>query len=499
MDLDLLHERLLGSLLRLGGGHGEEFVLGSNVVDLGQLFGVLLSLLLLSSKLSLERGVRLLRALDRALDHALDVLARASNHAAALRLQLDPRVGRLLSQRRDFRLRLFQSHQEDHVVRGELGDALLVPRRGRLRLLRAFQSLREVGPGVVSLLQPSLVPVHVAPLLLQNFDSRERRHAAPDLASLAVISATSFSRAVLRKRFVVSSAYPAVDASCSVTVPADVSERCSAAASAAECLRSSSKPAAKPLNVERASRSFREARLAFLRRVVPDTPGAEELPTAAAPKPGVPRLGSGSTMERAHSSSATLTPSHAPAILSQSAVTAWDCAADGAAWRVTTLALTTLAGSRPAWRSARSAEARSRMDLRPSSRRRSSSAFLEAAAPAAVARTGLASADGCTRRAMPLIGEAPADEGADPGRAAIAPPARVDVRATPPVAVVGRGGAPRLSTSPSATYAAMVFLGDRFIIATSGCANPAAAARAWMWRALEGAPARLTKMSRVPR
>ena len=92
--------------------------------------------------------------------------------------------------------------------------------------------------------------------------------------------------------------------------------------------------------------------------------------------------------------------------------------------------------------------------------------------PAAVARTGLASADGCTRRAMPLIGEAPADEGADPGRAAIAPPARVDVRATPPVAVLGRGGAPRLSTSPSATYAAMVFLGDRFIIATSGCANP---------------------------
>ena len=56
---------------------------------------------------------------------------------------------------------------------------------------------------------------------------------------------------------------------------------------------------------------------------------------------------------------------------------------------------------------------------------------------------------------MPLIGEAPADEGADPGRAAIAPPARVDVRATPPVAVVGRGGAPRLSTSPSATYAAL--------------------------------------------
>ena len=49
---------------------------GSNVVNLGQLFGVLLSLLLLSSKLSLERGVRLLRALDGALDHALDVAER---------------------------------------------------------------------------------------------------------------------------------------------------------------------------------------------------------------------------------------------------------------------------------------------------------------------------------------------------------------------------------------------------------------------------------------
>jgi hypothetical protein len=47
---------------------------------------------------------------------------------------------------------------------------------------------------------------------------------------LAVISATSFSLAVVRSRFVVSSAYPAVDASCSVTVPADVSDRCSAAA-----------------------------------------------------------------------------------------------------------------------------------------------------------------------------------------------------------------------------------------------------------------------------
>ena len=175
MDLDLLHQRLLGSLLRLGGGHGEELVLGSNVVNLGQLFGVLLSLLLLSSKLSLERGVRLLRALDGALDHALDVLARAVEPRAALRLKLDPRVRRLLSQRRDFSLRLFQSHQEDHVVRGELGDALFVPRRGRLRLLRAFQSLREVGPGVVSLLQPSLVPVDVASLLFQNFNPRERR------------------------------------------------------------------------------------------------------------------------------------------------------------------------------------------------------------------------------------------------------------------------------------------------------------------------------------
>ena len=96
---------------------------------------------------------------------------------------------------------------------------------------------------------------------------------------------------------------------------------------------------------------------------------------------------------------------------------------------------------------------------------------------------------GCTRRAMPLIGEAPADEGADPGRVAIADPARVDARAAPPVAVIGRGGAPRLSTSPSATYAAMVFLGDRFIIATSGRANPRRR-RAWMWRAPEGAPRR---------
>ena len=33
------------------------------------------------------------------------------------------------------------------------------------------------------------------------------------------------SRAVLRRRFVVSSAYPAVDASCSVTVAPDVSDR----------------------------------------------------------------------------------------------------------------------------------------------------------------------------------------------------------------------------------------------------------------------------------
>ena len=284
------------------------------------------------------------------------------------------------------------------------------------------------------------------------------------MACLAVISATSFSLAVVRSRFVVSSAYPAVDASCSVTVPADVSDRCSAAASAAECLRSSSKPPVNELNCDLASRSLSDARLAFLRRVVPDTPGADVEFELELPKPGVPLLGSGSTMALAHSSSAWVTLSHAPEILSQRAVTAWDCAWVGGAWRVTTLALTP----------ARVEAVRSLMDRRPSSRRRWSFAFLDAAAPAAVARTGLASAEGCTRRAAcaPLIGEAPADEGADPGRAAIAPPARVDVRATPPVAVVGRGGVPRLSTSPSATYAAMVFLGDRFIIATSGCANP---------------------------
>ena len=279
---------------------------------------------------------------------------------------------------------------------------------------------------------------------------------------MAVISATSFSLAVVRSRFVVSSAYPAVDASCSVTVPADVSDRCSAAASAAECLRSSSKPPVNELNCDLASRSLSDARLAFLRRVVPDTPGADVEFELELPKPGVPLLGSGSTMALAHSSSAWVTLSHAPDILSQRVVTAWDCAWVGGAWRVTTLALTP----------ARVEAVRSLIERRPSSRRRWSFAFLDAAAPAAVARTGLASAEGCTRRAAcaPLIGEAPADDGADPGLCANAPRPPRD----PPVAVVGRGGGARLSTSPSATYAAMVFLGDAFIIATSWVPEPAA-------------------------
>ena len=330
-------------------------------------------------------------------------------------------------------------------------------------------------------------------LLFQNFDpGKASDKARPGL--LTDISATSFSRAVLRRQCRVSSAR---------AVDARMPRYASSTSRRSPPWRRRSPPVRRTGGAPTVERRTRLAALLggatpFLRRGGARHAGATSWNSRRSRRrsrgwntcnpqeliDGATRLAGGQS------------PREGPAILSQSAVTAWDCAADGDRRGAnTTLALTTLANDPNPWRSMPAARKRApHNDLRPSSRRRSSSAFLEAAAPAAVDGRGWRAPDlHASRDALDRGGARCSCSGPAGSRSPLPPgsmperPRRWHRRAR---------GAPRLSTSPSASsYAAMDFLGDRFIIATSeDCANPRGGA--WMWRALEGAPRRTSRLTK---